>query len=442
MSTRHIQSKLSLLALASVASAMFVSACGGSSDGETSPPPVAVSSITLTVAGTPAIAALTDTRTITAVAKDASGANIASPTLTWTSSAPSVVTVSGSGGTATVTAVGNGTATITAASGSVQGTTPISVTQVATAVAVTGIPTSLLPGTTTQLTGEARDAKGRPIAGVTGFTFASSDQSVAVVTTSGALTAIAPGTGQITGSATVAGSALNGSSPVTVAFATTSNVPTDAAVAATANNQFTPASVTIRTGGTVTWSFAAVQHNVTFGAGAGVPGNIPNSAGADVSRTFSTAGTFGYNCTLHPGMSGTVTVQTAAPSSLNTVLNGANERPTPVTTTGNGAAMFTVNGTTVNYVVTFARLSGPPIMAHIHGPGNSTQAVGVLVDFPTTGQTLNSGVLTGSFNAGSIRNAAISLDSLLVLMRNGNAYVNVHTAQNTAGEIRGQLGTP
>lgn len=30
-------------------------------------------------------------------------------------------------------------------------------------------------------------------------------------------------------------------------------------------------------------------------------------------------------------------------------------------------------------------------------------------------------------------------DSLLVLMRNGHAYVNVHTVAQPAGEIRGQV---
>ena len=124
------------------------------------------------------------------------------------------------------------------------------------------------------------------------------------------------------------------------------------------------------------------------------------------------------------------------------LLNGANERPTAVTTQGAGTAAFTVSGTTVSYVITFSRLSGVPSGAHIHGPGSATQTASVLVDFPTTGQTLTNGVLTGTFNAASIRNAAISLDSLRVLMRNGNAYVNVHTSLNPGGEIRGQLSVP
>jgi hypothetical protein len=33
----------------------------------------------------------------------------------------------------------------------------------------------------------------------------------------------------------------------------------------------------------------------------------------------------------------------------------------------------------------------------------------------------------------------ISFDSVLVLLRNGNAYVNVHTTAVPGGEIRGQI---
>ncbi|MGH7462040.1 MAG: cupredoxin domain-containing protein [Longimicrobiales bacterium] len=84
--------------------------------------------------------------------------------------------------------------------------------------------------------------------------------------------------------------------------------PSAAQVVAGTDNTFQPNSADIALGGTVTWVFQSVTHNVTFASGTGVPGNIGNTTNASVSRTFSTAGTFTYDCTLHAGMTGRVIV--------------------------------------------------------------------------------------------------------------------------------------
>ena len=138
------------------------------------------------------------------------------------------------------------------------------------------------------------------------------------------------------------------------------------------------------------------------------------------------------------GTGPTATVYTAT-------LSGANERPTPVTTSATGRATITVTGQQAQYEVTFSGLSGAPTGAHIHGPASSAVAAPVLVPFSTAGVTTNGGTLTGTFTAANIlapsgQPAPISFDSLVTLMRTGNAYVNVHTAANAPGEIRGQLG--
>ncbi len=83
-----------------------------------------------------------------------------------------------------------------------------------------------------------------------------------------------------------------------------------AMVNATSLNTFTPASVTIGVGGTVTFVFGDVPHNVFFDNDpAGAPDPITGS-NADMSqtRTFTTAGIFEFNCRMHPGMTGTVVV--------------------------------------------------------------------------------------------------------------------------------------
>ena len=84
-----------------------------------------------------------------------------------------------------------------------------------------------------------------------------------------------------------------------------------ATVAAGANsNEFTPREVNITVGGTVTWTFGARAHNVVFGTGvAGAPADVPTMSNGQASRTFNTAGSFPYDCTLHAGMTGTVRAQ-------------------------------------------------------------------------------------------------------------------------------------
>ena len=426
------------LVLSGFAAFAFV-ACS-SSDSPGPAPTVNVASITLAASSTDPFVSLGDTRTVTATVRDANGGTVASPTLTWSSSAPTVATVSGSGTSATVTSVGNGTATISASSGAVSGTVAVTVAQRASSITLGGAPASLAPGSTAQIAAEARDARQRPVPGVSGFTFTSSDLGVAIVSPTGVVTAIGPGNATITSAVTASGVTVNGTLPLVVGFASAG--PSSAAVTATNNNQFTPPAVTVAPGGTVTWSFGSSVHNVTFSS-ATAPANIPNTSNAQVARVFPTAGTFPYVCTLHAGMNGTVTVEgsSGAPSFV-ALLNGANERPNPVTTNGSGSAAFTVIGGTVSYVVAFSRLTGAPLGAHIHGPGSAAQVVGVLVDFPTVGQTSNAGVLSGSFTAANIRaqggQPAMSLDSLFTLLRTSNAYVNVHTAQFPGGEIRGQ----
>jgi plastocyanin len=84
-----------------------------------------------------------------------------------------------------------------------------------------------------------------------------------------------------------------------------------ATVQAAPSNQFTPSAVTIVVGGTVTVDFGSVAHNLFFdNAPAGAPANITEpSSNKSATLTFNQAGTFVYNCHIHPGMHGTVIVK-------------------------------------------------------------------------------------------------------------------------------------
>ena len=84
-----------------------------------------------------------------------------------------------------------------------------------------------------------------------------------------------------------------------------------ATVQATPALSFTPDRVNLTVGGIVTFVFGTVEHDIFFdNAPAGAPANITApSANKSVPVTFTTKGTYVYNCHIHPGMSGTVVVE-------------------------------------------------------------------------------------------------------------------------------------
>lgn len=316
----------------------------------------------------------------------------------------------------------------------------VDVAQKFAALTLTTSNASLNIGATAQVTAVGRDARGQPITAATGATFTTADRTKALVDAAGVVTAVAPGATNISAALTRDGVTANASTAVTV------NAPaagaSTGAVNASNTNVFTPATINLLEGGTVTWTFGTVEHNVVFQT-AGAPANIGLTSSNTASRVFTTAGNFAYVCSVHAGMGGTINV---AAASIFAQMNGANERPNPVPSNANGAALFSRNGTTVNYTVTYQGIASSPTGLHIHAPAGNAVTAGIIVDLmPTPVQGVN-GVLTGTFTASNIRGIAaappISLDSLMTLLRTGNAYVNVHSTTYPAGEIRGQTGTP
>ncbi|WP_198955065.1 plastocyanin/azurin family copper-binding protein, partial [Kineosporia sp. R_H_3] len=80
-----------------------------------------------------------------------------------------------------------------------------------------------------------------------------------------------------------------------------------------ANKAFSPVSVTVAPGGTVTWTNNdSMPHNVTSTSGAFRSATM--QPGQKFSFTFTKAGSYGYFCTFHGGMNGTVVVPTASGS--------------------------------------------------------------------------------------------------------------------------------
>jgi hypothetical protein len=117
----------------------------------------------------------------------------------------------------------------------------------------------------------------------------------------------------------------------------------------------------------------------------------------------------------------------AATKVFKATLNGASEVP-PTTSTGTGTATTTLDTATrkLTWDVTYSGLSGPAMAAHIHGPAAPGENAPVVV--PLTGK------LTSPIKGSKILSPAQVTD-----LEAGKYYVNIHTAANKAGEIRGQL---
>ncbi len=117
----------------------------------------------------------------------------------------------------------------------------------------------------------------------------------------------------------------------------------------------------------------------------------------------------------------------AAVTSYKASLGGAAEVP-PVTTAGKGTAQVNVDSATkqVSWRVDYSGVSGPPAAAHIHCGAAAGANAGVAVSL-------------GTNLASPIEGSAAMTDAQLADLAAGKCYVNIHTAANKGGELRGQL---
>jgi hypothetical protein len=124
---------------------------------------------------------------------------------------------------------------------------------------------------------------------------------------------------------------------------------------------------------------------------------------------------------------GIATAASAATMQYAATLDSKSEVP-PKTSTGFGDALATLDTKTkvLNYTITFQGLSGPATAAHFHGPAAAGANAGVAVPI-------------GKDPTNPVTGTATLTDAQIADLEAGKWYVNVHTAANPGGEIRGQV---
>src|ERR1700682_4581408 len=112
---------------------------------------------------------------------------------------------------------------------------------------------------------------------------------------------------------------------------------------------------------------------------------------------------------------------------MKATLDGASEVP-PTTTAGKGTADVDYDPATkkLSWKVSHSGLSGPATAANFHGPAEPGKNAGVAVAIPNAASSPAEG-------------SATLTDAQEARLQAGKYYINVHTAANPGGEIRGQV---
>lgn len=99
----------------------------------------------------------------------------------------------------------------------------------------------------------------------------------------------------------------------------------------------------------------------------------------------------------------------------------------PNDTKGSGTLTATYDDATkkLSWKGSYNGLSGPATAAHLHGPAPTGKNAGVMIPITPSGSSLDG--------------EATLNDAQAKALMDGDMYVNVHTAANKGGEIRGQL---
>jgi CHRD domain-containing protein len=227
--------------------------------------------------------------------------------------------------------------------------------------------------------------------------------------------------------------------------------PTPKGDVGNAHGTFTATLTKSGTGGQLSWRLEfsgltgnAIAAHIHVGA-AGVAGPVrvplcaPCTSGVSGTATITAevldaimAGRAYVNVHTPTNPAGEIRDQVAAVASIKTTLRASQERPKPKGKLAKAKGSFTATvsrtGTSgvITWRLTFGKLSGRAIAAHIHS-GARGKPGPVIVP------------LCAPCRSGAHGKATVD-ESVLDALESGKTYVNVHTKKNPAGEIRGQIG--
>ena len=237
---------------------------------------------------------------------------------------------------------------------------------------------------------------------------------------------------------------------IAAAMVAANETPTPKGDVASARGTFTATLTKSGTGGELSWRLEfsnltgnAIAAHIHVGA-SGVAGPVrvplcaPCTSGVTGTATITAEvldaiqnGRAYVNVHTPTNPAGEIRDQVGVAASIKTTLRAAQERPKPKGKLAKAKGTFTATvmrtGTSgvVTWRLTFSKLSGRAIAAHIHS-GARGKAGPVIVP------------LCAPCRSGARGRATVDA-SVLDSLESGRTYVNVHTKKNAAGEIRGQI---
>lgn len=117
----------------------------------------------------------------------------------------------------------------------------------------------------------------------------------------------------------------------------------------------------------------------------------------------------------------------ASAEKLKATLDAKSEVPA-TTSSGTGTADLDYDAASkkLSWTVTYSGLSGPATAAHFHGPAEAGKNAGVAVAIPNA-------------TSSPVKGEATLTETQAADLLGGKYYINIHTAANPGGEIRGQV---